>query len=503
MTEAARPTVDHPPRVTTGVEGLDDILGGGFPPGHLYLLEGETGTGKTTIGLQFLLEGVRRGERGLYLTLVSTQQEIDEIAHSHGWTLAPLFLFELLPAPDQLRPAAQQSVFHPAELETEAQDQAVRDVVAQQQPQRVVIDSLSQLRLLAETPFLYRRQLLAWRQLFTEQHCTVLLLEQSAVGDTTADVYSLVHGVLCLEQAAPEYGAMRRRLHVRKLRGTAFRTGYHDYTIRRGGVVVYPRLVAGEHQPALAPEVVSSGVPELDALLGGGLLRGTSTLLTGPAGSGKSSLALTVACAAAQRGELAVLYSFEEGPQTLQARAAGLGLPLLDQLQAGRVRIEPVDPADLLPGEFVERVRRAVEQEQARVVIFDSINGFLQALPGERFLRVQFHELLAFLNYQGVVTLLVLGQVGILGDSAHGPVNLSYLADTVLLVRYFETEGRIRKALSVVKSRGAAHERTIRELHLGPERLAVGEPLTSFHGVLTGVPTYTGSARRRAPRKQP
>jgi circadian clock protein KaiC len=299
--------------------------------------------------------------------------------------------------------------------------------------------------------------------------------------------------VLRLEQAAPEYGATRRRLQVLKLRGTAFRTGYHDYSIRRGGVVVYPRLVAGEHQPAFASEVVSSGVAQLDALLGGGLLRGTSTLLTGPAGSGKSSLALTVACAAARRGEVAVVYSFEEGQQTLLARAAGLGMELHDHLQAGRVRVEHVDPAELLPGEFSQRVRRAVEQEHARVVVLDSVNGLLPAVPGEKFLSAQFHGLLAFLNAQGVVTLLVLNQAGVLGDSVQGPVNLSYLADTVLLLRYFETAGSIRRAVSVVKKRGSAHEQTIRELRLGPGRMEVGEPLTAFRGVLTGVPTYTGA----------
>jgi circadian clock protein KaiC len=488
--------------VSTGVEGLDDILEGGFPQGHLYLLEGGTGTGKTTIGLQFLLEGARLGERGLYISLASTHQELAEVAHSHGWSLAPLCLFELLPTLDRLQPEAQQSVFHPAEMEVEAQDRSVRDVVAQQQPQRVVIDSLSELRLLAETPFLYRRLLLAWRQFFAKQQCTVLLLEEYATDSTTPGIYSLVHGVLRLEQAAPEYGVTRRRLQVVKLRSTAFRTGYHDYSIHRGGVVVYPRLVVGEHQPDFAPELVSSGVAQLDALLGGGLTRGTSTLLTGPAGGGKSSLALAFASAAAQRGEVAVVYSFEEGRQTLLARAARLGMNLHDHLQAGRVRIEHMDPAELLPDEFSQRVRRAVEQEHARVVVLDSINGLLQAVPDEKFLSAQFHGLLAFLNAQGVVTLIVLGQAGVLGDSVQGPVNLSYLADTVLLVRYFEAAGSIRQALSVVKSRGAAHERTIRELQLGPEHIQVGEPLTTLSGVLTGVPTPTGERRRRAARKR-
>jgi circadian clock protein KaiC len=489
MTAPVRSTAESLRRVSTGVEGLDAIIEGGFPQGHLYLLEGETGTGKTTIGLQFLLEGARHGERGLLITLSSSQQELEEVAHSHGWSLASLSVCELLPSLAELQPEEQQSIFHPAEMELEDQSQAVRDVVMQHQPQRVVIDSLSELRLLATTPFLYRRQLLAWQQFFAERQCTVLLLGEH-LGETTPGVRSLAHGVLSLEQVIPEYGATHRRLNVIKLRSTAFHTGYHDYSIRRGGVVVYPRLVAVEHQQDFLPEILTSGVAQLDALLGGGLDRGTNTLLTGPAGTGKSSLALVFAVAAAQRGEFAVIYSFEEGRQTLLARAAGLGLNLREHLEAGRVRIAQLDPVELLLGEFIHRVRRAVEQEHARVVIIDSLNGLLQAVPGEQLLGVQLHELLAFLNYQGVVTLMVLAHAGILGDSVRGPVNFSYLADTVLLLRYFETAGHIRKVLSVVKKRGSAHEQTIRELQLGPERIQVGEPLTNFSGVLTGVPTY-------------
>jgi len=492
MTASAPSTTAPPRRVATGVEGLDDIIDGGFPQGHLYLLEGETGTGKTTIGLQFLLEGARRGERGLFITLSSSRQDIEEVAHSHGWSLASLAVCELLPSLAKLQPEEQDSIFHPAEMELEDQSQAVRDVVVQHQPQRVVIDSLSELRLLATTPFLYRRQLLAWQQFFAERQCTVLLLGEH-VTESAPGVRSLAHGVLYLERINPDYGAMRRRLHVMKMRATAFRTGYHDYTIRRGGVVVYPRLVAVEHRRDFALEVFPSGIAQLDALLGGGLDRGTSTLLTGPAGTGKSSIALAFAAAAAQRGEGAVIYSFEEGQHTLLARAAALGIPLQDYIAAGRLRIDHVDPAELLLGEFVQRVRRAVEEEQARVVVFDSVNGLMQALPGEQLLSVQLHELLAFLNYQGVVTLLVLGYVGILGESVQGPINLSYLADTVVLLRYFETAGRIRRAISVVKKRGSAHEQTIREFQVGPERLEVGEPLTVFSGVLTGVPTYTGA----------
>jgi circadian clock protein KaiC len=337
MPDAALSTVDPIRRVSTGVEGLDAILGGGLPQEHMYLLEGGTGTGKTTMGLQFLLKGVRQGERGLFITLSTPRLALEEVAHSHGWSLAPLFLFELIPALAQLQPEEQENVLHPAEVELEDQSQAVRDVVREQQPQRVVIDSLSELRLLTDNSFLYRRQLLAWQQFFAEQHGTVLVLDESAADNTTPGGYSLVHGVFRLEQRAPEYGATCRRLQVLKLRSTAFRTGYHDYSIRRGGVVVHPRLVAVEHQQNFSAEVLPSGVAPLDALLGGGLNRGTNTLLTGPAGSGKSSIALTFAFAAAQRGEFAVVYSFEEGRPTLLARAAGLGMNLHEHLQAGRI----------------------------------------------------------------------------------------------------------------------------------------------------------------------
>lgn len=493
MTTLVRTPIESPRRVSTGVEGLDAIIAGGLPQGHLYLLEGESGTGKTTMGLQFLLEGARLGERGLFLTLSSSRQELEELAHSHGWSLEALSVSELLPALSELQPDAQQSIFHPAEIELEDQSQALRNVVIQHQSHRVVIDSLSELRLLATTPFLYRRQLLAWQQFFVERQCTVLLLGERA-GEITPGVRSLVHGVLSLEQVVPEYGAAHRRLKIGKLRSTAFHTGYHDYSLRRGGVVVYPRLVAVEHKQDFVPGVVPSGIAPLDTLLGGGLERGTNTLLTGPAGTGKSSLGLVFAVAAAQRGELAVLYSFEEGRPTLLSRAVGLGLPLREHLEAGRVQLEELDPVELGLGEFVQKVRRAVEQEHARVVILDSLNGLLQAVSGEQLLGVQLHELLAFLNYQGVVTLMVLGHAGILGDSVSGPVNLSYLADSILLLRYFETEGRIRKALSVVKKRGSVHEQAIRELQLGPGRIQLSEPLSSLRGVLTGVPTATEAA---------
>jgi circadian clock protein KaiC len=500
MPDSALPTRDPVRRVATGVAGLDDVLGGGLPHEQVYLLEGGTGTGKTTIGLQFLLEGARQGECGLFLTLSAPRQALERVAQSHGWSLAPLSVCELLPSLARLPPEEQQSIFHPAEMELEDQTEAIRAVVKEQRPQRVVIDSLSELRLLAEAPFLYRRQLLGWQQFFAAQHCTVLLLNEQAANSAPSGVASLVHGVLQLEQLTPAYGAVRRRLQVLKLRETAVRTGYHDYRIRRGGVVVYPRLAAVEPQHDFSHELLPSGIAELDALLGGGLNRGTNTLVLGPAGSGKSSLALAFAFAAAQRGESAVVYSFEEGRATILARAAALGMDFQDHLEAGRVRVEYESPAELLPGEFCQRVRRAVEQEHARVVILDSINGLLSALPNERVLNVQLPELLAFLDASGVVTLLVLAQAGVLEDSIQGPLNPSYLVDTILLVRYFEAAGRIRQALAVVEKRGAGHERTIRELQLGPGGIVVGAPLTDFHGVLTGIPTYTGPAAALLPK---
>ena len=500
MSDSTAPSVEPVRRVATGVEGLDEILGGGLPREQVYLVEGGTGTGKTTIGLQFLLEGARQGARGLFITLSAPRQALERVAQSHGWSLAPLSVCELFPAPAKLQPGDQQSVFHPAEMELEDQTEALYAVVKEQRPQRVVIDSLSELRLLAEAPFLYRRQLMSWQQFFAEQQCTVLLLKEQAADGSLSEVSSLVHGVFQLEQVAPAYGMTRRRLQVLKLRETAFRTGYHDYSIRRGGVVVYPRLVTVEPQPDFAQELLPSGVAELDALLGGGLNRGSNTLVLGPAGCGKSSLALAFAFAAVQRGEAAVVYSFEEGRATILARAAALGMDFQDHLAAGRVRVEHEDPAELLPGEFSQRVRRAVEQEYARVVILDSINGLLPALPSEHVLSVQLPELLAFLNARGVVTLLVLARAGVLEESIQGPLNPSYLVDTILLVRHFEAAGRIRQALSVVKKRGAAHERTIRELQLGPGGIVVGEPLTAFHGVLTGIPTYTGAAAALLPK---
>lgn len=492
---AARPGGGGAPaRMATGSEGLDQVLGGGFPANRLYLVEGDPGTGKTTLALQFLLEGARRGEPVLYFTLSETQEELTAVAHSHGWSLDGLDIRELTPAEESLRTETQYTIFHPSEVELGDTTQAVVAEVERIQPRRVVFDTLSEMRLLAREPLRYRRQILALKQFFAGRQCTVLLLDDRTSTDGDMQVQSIAHGVLMLEHLALGYGAERRRLRVVKLRGSRFRGGFHDFNIQTGGVEVYPRLMAAEHHQEFNSECVTSGVAQLDALLGGGLDRGTSTLLMGPAGSGKSSIAARFVAAAAARGEYAASFLFDEGVGTYLARAAGLGIDLRAGVGAGSIRVQQVDPAELSPGEFSHRVRSAVERDGARVVVTDSLNGYLQAMPDERFLTAQMHELLMYLNQRGVVTILVLAQHGFLGTAVGTPVDVSYLADTVVLLRYFEAAGAIRRAVSVIKKRSGFHENTIREMRLSSKGVEVGEPLTAFRGVLTGVPVYSGAA---------
>ncbi len=481
---------EPPALVEAGIAGLDHVLGGGLTPNRLYLVEGDPGSGKTTLALQFLLEGARVGERGLYVTLSETKDELLGVALSHGWSLDRLDVCELIPSEDSLLPDAQTRMFHPSEVELAETTRAVLTEVERTKPARVVFDSLSEMRLLAQNPLRYRRQILALKQFFTGRQCTVLLLDDRTSEVTDLQLQSLAHGVVSLEHLAPEYGAERRRLRVVKMRGKEFRGGYHDFCIRRGGLEVFPRLVAAEHQHPFAAGQVQSGVAALDALIGGGLDRGTSALLMGPAGSGKSSIAVQYAVAAAARGERAAIFTFDESVATLQARSAGLGMDLKGHMDAGRVGVQQVDPGELSPGEFADAVRRAVERDGARVVVIDSLNGYLQAMPEERFLTIQLHELLTYLGQQGVVTLLVVAQHGLLGTGMQTPVDASYLADAVILLRYFEAGGRLRRAISVVKKRSGPHEATLREMALGPTGLWVGEPLTDFHGVLTGTPTF-------------
>jgi circadian clock protein KaiC len=482
-----------PARMGTGIEGLDNILEGGFPANRIYLVEGDPGTGKTTLSLQFLMEGARLGEVGLYVTLSETKEELEAVAASHGWSLDGFQIYELLPTAESLNPETQYTIFHPSEIELGETTSAVLEEVKRIKPRRVVFDSLSEMRLLAREPLRFRRQILALKQYFAGQQTTVLLLDDKVTDGQELQVQSIAHGVLSLEHLAVEYGAERRRLRIIKLRGSRFRGGYHDFNIETGGVVVFPRLIAAEHRQPFVKEFVKSGVAELDLLLGGGLDRGTSTLALGPAGSGKSTLAAQFAAAAAARGERAAIFIFDETRETYLGRAAGIGTDMQGYVDDGLISLQQVDPAEMTPGEFAHSVRGCVDREGARIVVIDSLNGYLNAMPEERFLTIQMHELLTYLNQQGVVTLIIMAQHGFLGTSMQTPVDVSYLADTVLMLRYFETGGEIRRALSVVKKRTGAHERTIRELNISSAGIKVGKPLTEFRGVLTGVPLFDGA----------
>ncbi len=479
--------------VKTGVEGLDDVLGGGLPRGRLYLLHGDPGVGKTTVALSFLIEGARNDERCLYITLSETEEELRSVATSHAWSLDGVTLFEMKLAEDRSSTSDDYTLFNPAEIElTEAMDTLLAEV-ARVKPSRVVFDSLSEIRLLAQSSLRYRRQILALKHHFAGSGCTVLLLDDrtSESGDT--QLQSLAHGVIELEQLAPAYGAERRRLRVVKLRGRKFRGGYHDYRIATGALLVYPRLIAAEHRTELTLENASSGVPGLDAILGGGIPRGGSALIMGPPGTGKSVIAIQFALAAAARGEKSVIFAFDEAITTITSRCNGLEMPLAEHTAAGLVQLFQVDPAEMSPGELVSAVRDSVDAG-ARVVVIDSLNGYLNAMPAEHFLVVQLHELLMFLSQRGVTSVLVTAQHGVLGASMQSPVDVSYLADSVILLRYFEAEGHVRNALSIMKKRTGRHERTIRAFELGRGGIHVGEPLSEFVGVLTGVPTYRGGA---------
>ncbi|HSX63576.1 MAG TPA: ATPase domain-containing protein [Pseudoxanthomonas sp.] len=486
------PTADKDSRISSGNAGLDNILGGGLDPDRMYLYEGRPGTGKTTLALEFLLDGVRRGERVLYISLSETERELQLVASRHGWDLTGVEIFELVPPETTLDPAQEITVLHPVEVELGETTRLILDRVSQLNPSRVVIDSLSELRLLAQSPLRYRRQVLALKHLFASRRCTVVLLDDMTSEQNDLQLHSICHGVVLLEQLAIDYGAERRRLRVVKMRGIAFRGGFHDMKIRKGGLEVFPRLVAAEHHNAYAGEFTPSGNPDLDKLLGGGLERGTNALLIGAAGVGKSSLALTYAIAAAQRGERSAFFAFDEGRGTLEARAITLGLPLQPALDAGLILFQQIDPAEMSPGEFASIVRNRVEQEKARVVVIDSLNGYLNAMPDGRFLILQMHELLTYLAQQGVLTILVLAQHGMVGP-VETPVDISYLSDAVLMLRYFEHRGTVRRALSVVKKRSGDHEHTIREFQLSRSGLALGPPLRDFSGVLSGMPSYNGS----------
>jgi circadian clock protein KaiC len=476
-------------RDRTGIAGLDDVIHGGLPKNRVYLVKGEPGAGKTTLALQFLLEGRRAGERVLYVTLSETEEEIRQVAESHGWSLDGIELYEL-PTADQTLPLEDENTLYAtADVDLKATMRVLLDEVERVKPQRVVFDSMSEVRLLAQTPMRYRRQLLSLKQYFVGRACTVLLLDDLSGDASDLQVESLAHGVINLEQVAMSYGADRRRLRVAKLRGSSFRSGYHDFVLRAGGLVVFPRLIAAEHRTELLTEPLPSGLAAVDELLCGGVDRSTATLVVGPAGTGKSALATQFACAAAQRGEVASIFLFEERIGTLRRRAQHLGLPLEGALAGGKVRVQQIDPAELSPDEFTGTVRDAVDQLGARVVVIDSINGYFTSMPDGRSLILQMHELLAYLSERGVASILTMAQSGVtVGGHGASPVDLSYVADTIVMLRYFEHLGRLRKAISVLKKRSGAHEETIRSFELGAGGIQVGPPLSDMQGVLLGVP---------------
>ena len=483
------------PVALTGIPGLDDVLSGGFTKNRLYLVQGDPGVGKTTLGLQFLLEGARRGEAGLYLTLSESQDELQATAQSHGWSLDPITVFEYS-AHDRLTSEDTSTLFHPSEVELGEATRRLLEEVARVKPQRLVIDSLSEIRLLAQSPLRYRRQILGLKHFFSTQQCTVLMLDDKGVDEGDMQLQTLAHGVLLLEQLAPQYGAERRRLRVSKYRGVKYRGGYHDFAIRTGGIVVYPRLVASEHRDDFAPQRLASGLPEVDELLGGGIDRGTSTLIMGPAGAGKSALAMQYVTAAAERGENAAVFIFDESRGTLFVRSRAMKMRLYEHVQSGHVTLQQIDPAEIPPGEFVHLVREAVEKRHVSVLVIDSLNGYMNAMPEESFLTIQMHEMLTYLGQKGVATILVVAQHGLLGNSMLSPVDVSYLADCVILMRYYEHQGEILKAVSVVKKRSGSHENTIRPFQMGPEGLTVGKPLSEFRGVLTGVPVMDNNVSK-------
>src|SRR3954468_14833470 len=484
--------VEQPHRVSTGNPGLDDILGGGFDADRLYLIEGRPGTGKTTLALQYLLDGVKRGEKGLYITLSESERELRVGASRPGWGLEGIAISQLVPPEATLNPDRELTLLHPAEMELSETTKLILDRVNEIEPVRVVFDSLSELRLLAQNSLRYRRQILALKHFFTGRRCTVMLLDELSSEMNDLQLHSIAHGVVTLEQMALDYGSERRRLRVVKMRGIDFRGGYHDFTIKPGGLCIFPRLVAAEHHKPFIGELTTTGSAELDALLGGGLERGTSALLIGAAGVGKSSLALAYAVAAADRGEHAVFFAFDEGRGTVEARARTLGLPLEGHLQSGLIRFKQIDPAEMSPGEFAANVRNSVEKDNARIVIIDSLNGYLNAMPDERFLILQMHELLSYLGQKGVLTVLILAQHGLIGPMETA-LDISYLSDAVLMLRYFEVGGTVRRALSVVKKRSGNHENSIREFRLGHAGITVGPPLTGFSGIFSGNPRYSGT----------
>jgi len=475
--------------LSTGVTGLDTILGGGLTSDRLFLIEGEPGTGKTTLALQFLSEGVRRGESVIYITLAETRVELLAVAHSHGWSMEGIHVEDIIPNENILHPDQQFTIFHPSEIEMGMTTQRILDIIEKYKPTRVVLDSLSELQLLAESPLRYRRQVLALKQYLAGKGCTTLFLDDRTAVSGDLQVRSVAHGVITLELINQDYGSERRRLRIVKYRGIAFRGGSHDYKIVTGGLVVYPRLIAADSRVESERKKLSSGLATLDKLTGGGLDEGTSTLISGPPGTGKSSLCAQYVYAATRRGEKAAMFLFEEATNNLMLRSAGLGIDLKSAVDKGMLMIQQIDPAEMMPGEFMQAVTGA-EADGARVIVIDSLNGYLKAMPDERFLATHLHELLTYLGQRGVVTILVGVQPGVIGGSMTTAIDASYIADSVIMLRYFEARGKVRQAISMFKKRAGPHERTIRLFGMSHKGIHVGDVLTSFHGILTGVPTF-------------
>jgi circadian clock protein KaiC len=480
------------PRAPTGIRGLDDILGGGIARNRLHLLEGTPGTGKTTIALEFLLAGADQGESGIYVSLAETEEELRDGARSHGWDIADrIKICEVVPPESVLDPDQHQSLLYSSDLELGETIERIFEAIEKTKPDRIVIDSLSEIRLLAQSSLRYRRQILALKHYFARHRSTVITLDDLTADSTDRAVHSIAHSVIHLDQLAPNYGADRRRLRIAKCRGQSFRGGYHDFVIATGGVQVFPRLVAAEHRHGYGGRLVDSGIGELDALLGGGITGGSSTLVLGPAGTGKSLLSLQFIASAVKRGERAGLFVFDEELGLLFSRAKSLGIDLEAMRASGKLVVEQMDAAELSPGEFTHRVRGCVDREDVKTVVIDSLNGYQAAMPEEQFLILHLHELLQYLNRRGAATFLTVAQHGMMGDMKQ-PIDVTYLADTVIVLRYFEAFGRVRRAISVIKKRMGPHEDTIRELQIDSRGMTVGPPLAEFQGVLRGVPTYVG-----------
>ncbi len=486
-------------RAKTGIRGLDEILEGGFIRDRLYLIDGNPGSGKTTLALHFLREGVENGEKGLYVTLSETREELTEGAQAHGWTLDGVEIVELIPDQQEaLQGGGELTMIHPSDIELSETMGKILAAIEAVQPTRIVFDSLSEMRLLAQNSLRYRRQILALKQFFVGRGCTVVMLDDRTAEGPDLQLHSIAHGVIGLYVSPPVYGKARRQLQVLKCRGTNYASGYHDFSIVDDGFVAYPRLVAAEHGTAFEPSLIASGVAALDRLLGGGVERGTSTLLIGPPGCGKSTIALQYAGAAAARGDHAATFIFDETKSALMTRSRSIGLEIHEGDGPGQIAIRQIDPVEVSPGEFAAIVRKAVEDDGARLVIIDSLNGYLNAMPQDNFMIAQLHELLSYLSNRGVTTFMVVAQSGMLGTMTSS-IEASYLADSVVLLRYFEHNGAIKKAISVMKKRTGGHEESIRQLTFSSRGIHVGEPLLQLRGVLTGVPVEIGVSAPAGP----